>query len=361
MAMPRAKVPKIPEARAILKETLAGWWEDKAPRLGASLAYYTILALAPLVILVTPVAELLFGNDAQQEVVSEVAQMIGKQGADAVRDVLLQVRYKFRPGPAAKLFGLAVLLFGASGVFAELQDALDTIWEVTPKPGRAAVWSFVRQRLVSFAMVLGTGFLLIVSLLFSTLLARLREYADERLREYALLWTVLGGLISFGVITVLFAMIFKVLPDVKMPWRGVWIGAALTSVLFGVGRFLIGMYLGRASIGTAYGAAGSLVVLLVWIYYSSQILYLGAEFTKAYTRRAGARAVPTEDAVPVTEEARAQQGITHQAVVEAVAQVVEEKAHEQEAAGAGPATPSAALEAIDRDPDPTNPTRWRQE
>lgn len=313
---------------AVLKQTILGAIEDKASRLGAALAYYSILALAPLVILVTPIAEQLFGSAAQQDVVGQMQQLIGPQGTRAVQEVLVQVHYQFRPGPVAKILGTVVLLFGASGVFAELQDALDTIWEVAPKPGKAALFSYLRQRFISFAMVLGSGFLLIVSLLLSAALSALQNYADARFQGLVWVWSILGAGVSFAITAFLFGMIFKVLPDVTVPWSGVWAGAVVTAGLFALGRFLIGSYLGRASIGTSYGAAGSLVVVLVWVYYSSQILYLGAEFTKAYTRRTGQRAVPNDIAVPVTEEARAQQGITHKDVVEAVKQVIEQKADE---------------------------------
>ena len=316
----------------VTKETVLGSVEDKAPRLGAALAYYAVLALAPLIILVTPVAESLFGSNAHEQVAIEMASLLGPQGTQAVRQALVDVQVKIRPGPIARILSVAVLLFGASGVFAELQDALDTIWEVAPKPPKAAVLGYIRQRFVSFAMVLGTGFLLIVSLLFSAALTYLQKYAGAHFGGLVWLWTGLGAALSFAVTTFLFGMIFRVLPDVKVPWRGVWVGAVLTSVLFSLGRFLIGTYLGKASIGTTYGAAGSVVVLLVWIYYSSQILYLGAEFTKAYTRRRGEKAKPTEIAVPVTAEARAQQGIPKKEVVEAVKRVVEERQQEEDRA-----------------------------
>lgn len=320
----------------MLWQTVADWWEDKAPRLGAALAYYTILALAPVVILVTPVARLLFrrkGSDAQADVVGEMAALVGTSGATALASVLGDAQVLTAANPAARAVTILVLLFGASAVFAELQDALDTIWEVAPKPGRTAVWSFVRTRLLSFAMVLGVGFLLVVSLILSAGLGVLREYADERFAPLAWLWTALDTGVSFLLITVLFAMIFKVLPDVNLQWRDVWIGAAITSALFAIGRALIGAYIGRASVGVGYGAAAqSIVVLLVWVYYSAQILLLGAEFTKVYSKRAGSKVTPTEDAVPITDEARAQQGIAKKDVVEAVKEVVEKKEAEQEGA-----------------------------
>ena len=317
----------------MLWQTLLDWWEDKAPRLGAALAYYTVLALAPVVILFTPVAGRLFGQDAteaREELVGEMAKLVGSEGEAAVRAVLTNAQLKAAQNPAARIITFIVLLVGASGVFAELQDALDTIWEVTPKPGRAAVWSFVRQRLLSFAMVLGIGFLLVVSLLLSAGLSALEEYAQGGARkDEALLWRVLEQSASFVLITLLFAMIFKILPDVNLQWRDVWIGAMITSLLFGVGRWLIGEYLGRSTVGAGYGAAGSLVVLLVWVYYSAQILLLGAEFTKVYSKRSGSKVTPTEDAVPVTDEARAQAGITKKEVVEAVKEVVEKKEEEK--------------------------------
>src|SRR5688572_9627634 len=280
----------------IFKQTALDWWEDKAPRLGAALAYYTVLALAPVVILFTPVASRLFGQnptEARKEIVGEMEKLVGKKGEEAVRAVLLSAQTQAANNPAARVITFIVLLVGASGVFVELQDALDTIWEVTPKPGRAAVWSFVRQRLLSFAMVLGIGFLLVVSLLLSAALTAVEEYArGGPQQEEALVRRVVEQVVSFVLITLLFAMIFKILPDVNLQWRDVWIGAMITSLLFGVGRWLIGAYLGRASISAGYGAAGSLVVLLVWIYYSAPTLLLGAEFTEVYSKRSGSQVTP---------------------------------------------------------------------
>jgi membrane protein len=316
---------------AVLKETATEWWNDKASRLGASLAYYTILSLAPLLVLVTPVVGWMFGRDrARQQVIDQVAQLLGREAGVAV-DALIGMSGLNRPSPLATLLSVGVLLFAASGVFAELQDAMDTIWEVTPRPGnRAALLSLLRQRFLSFAMVIGIGFLLLVSLVISATLSSLRVYAEEHVRIAAGVWTAAHGIVSFGVITVLFALVFKVLPDVKIRLRDVWLGAALTSALFTAGRYLIGKYIGRAALWQSYGqGARSLVALLVWVYYSAQILYFGAEFTKTYTKRLGAGAALTEAAVPVTDEARAEQGITKPEVVEATAQVVERKRREE--------------------------------
>jgi membrane protein len=317
----------------MLWQTVDDWWEDKAPRLGAAIAFYTILSLTPVLILFTPVARLLFRQQAPDnpaKVAGEMEALVGHAGAKALATVLSDAQMQAATNPVTRVISIVVLLFGASAVFAELQDALDTIWEVVPKPGRAAVWSFIRTRLLSFAMVLGVGFLLVVSLVLSAGLGVVREYADERFAKLAWLWTGVEAGASLVLIAVLFAMIFKVLPDVNLQWRDVWIGAAITSALFAVGRMLIGAYLGRATVGAGYGAtAQSLVVLLVWVYYSAQILMLGAEFTKVYSRRSGSKVTPTEDAVPITNEALAQQGITKKEVVEAVTEVVEKKEAEK--------------------------------
>lgn len=313
----------------LLKETVAEWWQDKAPRLGAALAFYTALSLAPLLILVAPAAGAVFGPefDARQQIAAQFSQLFGADAGGAIHAVLEASQGPQRPGALATALSIGVLLFAASGVFAELQDALDTIWEVAPKPtNKAALISLLRQRFLSFAMVLCIGFLLLVSLLFSAALSALRDYAAPRVTDVAVAWTVANNVVSFVVITLLFAMMFKVLPDVKIRWRDVWLGAALTSGMFTLGRFLIGEYIGRTTLWSSYGAGKSLVVLLVWIYYSAQILFLGAEFTRAYVRRLGAPVELTEGAVPVTEEERAQQGIPHQEVVEAVAEVVQRKA-----------------------------------
>jgi membrane protein len=201
-----------------------------------------------------------------------------------------------------------MLLFGATALFGQLQDALNTVWEVQPKPGRG-LWGIIRDRLLSLTMVMGTAFLLLVSLVVSAALAALGSLMGDW--QGSVIGHVVNGAVSLVVITLLFAMIFRFLPDARVAWRDVWLGAAITAVLFLIGKFAIGLYLGKASIGSTYGAAGSLAVLLVWIYYSSQIFLYGAEFTKSYADHYGSRIVPTPNAEPVTEEARAEQGIPH--------------------------------------------------
>ncbi|MCA1993844.1 MAG: YihY/virulence factor BrkB family protein, partial [Coleofasciculus sp. S288] len=212
-------------------------------------------------------------------------------------------------GGIASLISIVVLLFGASGVFAQLQDALNTVWEVQTKPGRG-ITTFLRKRVLSFSMVLGIGFLVMVSLLLSAALAGLSAYLSHLIPGVDWLWQILNFVLSFAIITLLFAMIYRFLPDVKIAWSDVWIGAIITALLFEIGKFLLGLYLGRGTFGSTYGAAGSLVIVLVWVYYSAQILFFGAEFTQVYAKHYGSRIVPDENAEPIPEEARAKQGMT---------------------------------------------------
>jgi membrane protein len=301
----------VRDFRSIFMQTVAGWWEIKAPRLGAALAYYTILSLAPMIIIATPLIALAFDyNRATTGIVSQFEQLVGRDGAEAVRAILSN-QQKFPPTRLTTYLGIGVLVFGATGVFAQLQDALNTVWGVVPAPGfgKHALLSFLRQRFISFAMVLGICFLLLVSLVLSAGLSLLQNVVEKRYEIVALTWTVAHGAISVVIVTVLFAMIYKVLPDAKVHWHDVGVGAVLTSVLFTLGKYVIGLYLGNASIGRAYGGAGSVVVLLVWVYYSAQLVFLGAEFTHQYAKVRGSRVVPAEHAVAVTAEARAQQGI----------------------------------------------------
>jgi membrane protein len=207
------------------------------------------------------------------------------------------------------IVGLGALLLGAAGVFGQLQDALNTIWEVKPKPGRG-MWGYVRDRFLSLAMVLGTGFLLLVSMALTTFLSALSGSLAERLPVSVVVLHGLNFIVSLAVISVLFAMIFKFLPDVKVPFRKVWVGAIGTALLFTAGKYLLALYLGRASTTSSYGAAGSVIIVLMWVYYASVILFFGAEFTQVYTRQTGAQVVPSEYAIPVTQQERAQQGLS---------------------------------------------------
>ncbi|HEY7119390.1 MAG TPA: YihY/virulence factor BrkB family protein [Tepidisphaeraceae bacterium] len=321
----------VREYARISKLTLAGWWEIKAPRLGAALAYYTVLSLAPTVMLATPLIGLVFHDPSKATagIVDQFRGLVGEEGARAV-EAVLSFRPAYPPTRVTTYLGIAVLIFGATGVFAQLQESLNTVWGVVPAPGfgRHAVLSFLRQRFISFAMVLGICFLLLVSLVLSAGLTVVRNVIDQRYQTLAITWSVAHLAVFFVIITVLFAMMYKILPDAKVPWRDVWVGSVLTAMLFTLGKWLIGLYLGNASIGRAYGGAGSIVVLLVWVYYSAQIVFLGAEFTYAYHKVRGDRVPAADHAVPVTAEARAEQGIPDPAQVKAT---VEYLKHEEPA------------------------------
>ncbi len=312
----------------LLRETIDGWWEDKAPRFGAALAYYSVLSLAPLLVLTTPLANWLFGAKlARGELVAQFERLIGHDGAEVVAMLIAAAAQRPAPTFATRIAGGAVVLFAASGVFAQLQDALDTIWEVAPRPGKSVFFAFIRKRFLSFAMVLAIAFLLLVSLVISTTFELVQHYVDMRIHGLVYLWMAANAVVSFLVITLLFAMVYKILPDATIAWRDVWIGAMITSALFSAGKYLIGLYLGHSTFGAYYGAAGSLVVFLVWVYYSSQILLLGAEFTHAYARLRGQRIRPEPIAVPVTEDARAQQGIPHKETIERAVRDNDTRAH----------------------------------
>jgi membrane protein len=291
----------------LLRQTFADWSEDKAPELGAALAFYTALSIAPLLVILLGVAAFFLGDDAATgQLMSEMASMVGEEGAGAIDDMIKSAN-KPTEGAIATTLSVITLLFGASGVFGQLQSSMNTIWEVQPKPGRG-LWGFIRDRFLSITMVLGLAFLLLVSMIISAGLAAMGQVFHE-LPE-SLRWLAQGFHLSVSIIvlTLLFAMMFKYLPDVKIGWRDVILGAFMTAVLFTIGKFAIGMYLGHSSMASSYGVAGSFVVLLVWVYYSAQILFFGAEFTQVYANKFGSRIVPSENAVPVTEEARARQG-----------------------------------------------------
>lgn len=291
----------------LLKQTFADWNEDKAPQLGASLAFYTALSIAPLLVILLGVAAFFFGDDAAGgQIVDELRSLVGDEGGKAIEQMIASAN-KPTTGAIATVLSLITLLFGASGVFGQLQSALNTIWEVKPKPGRG-VWGFLRDRFLSFAMVMGMAFLLVVSLVITAALAAVSNLWSGLAESAAWLAQGLNLCVSLGLLTVLFAMTFKLLPDVKMAWSDVWLGGFITAVLFVIGKFAIGLYLGHSSMASSYGVAGSFVVLLVWVYYSAQILFFGAELTQVYANKFGSRIVPDDHAEPLTESERAQQG-----------------------------------------------------
>lgn len=295
------------DAWRLLRQTYDDWVEDKAPELGAALAFYTALSMAPLLVLTLAIVAYFFGDEAASgQLDRQVRGLVGEQGAEAVGDMIASAD-KPAQGVVAATLSFATLLFGASGVFGQLQSALNTIWEVQPKPGRG-VWGFIRDRFFSFTMVLGVAFLLLVSLFLTTALASLSELLPQLPESLEWVARIVNFLASLVVFVVLFAMMFKLLPDVKMAWSDVWLGAVVTAALFAVGKLAIGLYLSHSSMASSYGVAGSFVVLLVWVFYSAQILFFGAELTQVYANRYGSRIEPAENAVPITEEARAQQG-----------------------------------------------------
>jgi membrane protein len=288
------------EAWTIAKETALDWNEDDASRLAASLAFYTLLSLAPLLIIVVAVAGMVLGPEAARgQIAAELGSFVGREAAKGVQAVLASARSP-AGGTIGTIVGSVVLFVGASGVFGELQFALNQIWEVKAKPGRGIVGE-IRDRFFSFTMVLGVAFLLLVSLVLSAAVSAAGHLFAGALPGGELLWQLLSFLLSFGMVTVLFALIFKIVPDVEIRWSDVWAGAAMTALLFTVGKSLLGVYLGKASFNSSYGAAGSLVVLVVWVYYSAQILFLGAEFTQVQARRRGRPLKPTAKAIAVAE------------------------------------------------------------
>ncbi|MFL5512677.1 MAG: YihY/virulence factor BrkB family protein [Gemmatimonadales bacterium] len=259
------------------------------PRLGASLAYYTLFALAPILVVAIAIGGLAFGPEAVRgEIVGQIQGLIGREGAEAVQAMLEGAS---RPGSsiAATVVGIITFFLGATGAFLELQTALNAIWHVEPKSDGSYWRVLVMQRVISFGLVVAMGFLLLTSLLVSAALAAIHRYMGNAFPGMVVLWEALNVIVSLTVITLLFALIYKVLPDVKLSWRDVWVGGLVTAGLFSIGRLVIGLYLGTASVASTYGAAGSVIVILVWVYYSAQIILLGAEFTRAYVEEFGRR------------------------------------------------------------------------
>jgi membrane protein len=300
----------------MIRATFIAWNADKAPRLAAALAFYTMFTLAPLLILVIAIAGLAFGQAAARgQIIGQIQGLVGFASARAAEEFLRQVSTP-KSGIIATVFGLATLLLGVWWVFGELQDALNTIWEVAPRPERRML-DVLKVRLVSFTMMLGVGFLLLVSLIIGAALVAFSTFLVGQMPAFAAILALLNFAVSFGVITLLFALIYKIVPDVIIAWGDVWVGAAVTALLYTIGIYLIGVYLGTSSTASAYGAAGSLVIILIWIYYSAQILFLGAEFTKVYAKQYGSWNILAAIAVPATGAAIAQQGLPSVATVAA--------------------------------------------
>ncbi len=276
-------------ALSLAKQTLKEWQSDHVSVYAASLAYYTVFSLAPLLIIVIAVLNLASGflgqTFGQQELVDQLRGVFGNGVAEFIKTILSERQGDTSGDVVATVVGSGLLVVGATGVFVQLQNALNHIWNVEPDPGRGGIVRLLRSRLVSFALVVGMGVLLIVSLLATTLVNALSNSARTLLPGTDFVWSVTVEGVSFVVLALFFAVLFKVLPDAKLRWRDMWAGAAVTALLFVVGKALIGFYLSRSAVASSYGGAGSLVVLLLWVYYSAQIFLLGAEFTQVYAKR----------------------------------------------------------------------------
>jgi membrane protein len=267
----------------VLKTAITDWQQDKAPLLAAALAFYTLFSVAPLLLIVTVILSQIFGEQAVTgQLFQELQGFLGNDGAQLVQDMVIRAR-AYGSGVTASIVGIVTLVVGATGVFAQLKDALNTIWTVPPSktPGWLAT---IQERVLSFAMVLCIGFLLLVSLIINAALAAAQAWAGDLIPGPDAVVHMANSVVSLFVTAVLFALLFKYLPDVKVAWKNVWLGALVTASLFTVGKFLFGLYLGSGTIGTTYGAAGSVVIILLWAYYASMIFLLGAEFTQAHSR-----------------------------------------------------------------------------
>ena len=298
MASSRAKF--FPATISLLKETATEWSDDKAPQLGAALAYYTVFSLAPLILLLLAIVGVLFQKDpagAWTKMTQQMNLFLDQHALAVVQDIAQKAAQPGKGLPAT-VIGIALALFGASGVFGQLQDALNTIWGVKAKPGRG-LREFIRARFISFAMVAGVCFLLLVSLTIEAMLKALSQYWQWTFPGASTVAFTIYFAVDFFVIAFLFAAIFKFVPDAKIQWRDVWVGGVITAVFFLIGKWALGIYLASGAAASAYGAASSLITLLLWVYYSAQILLFGAEFTQVYSDRFGSRVVPSEFAVRV--------------------------------------------------------------
>jgi len=299
-AMKVRKHSRFSVVLTLFKNTFNEWLEDKAPQLGAALAYYTVFSLAPLVLLLLAVVGVIFRNDpatASNKITQQMSYFLDRSAVDVVQQIAQQAAEPTK-SILASAIGIALALFGASGVFAQLQDALNTIWGLKAKPG-AGIWGFIRVRFLSFGMVAGVCFLLLVSLTVESVLQAFFHDLQRMFPGGGFVALTSYFVFDFVIVATLFAMIFRFLPDAKIRWRDVWIGAALTAIFFLIGKWALGLYLGSGAAGSAYGAASSLITLLLWVYYSAQILLFGAEFTQVYTNQFGSRIEPAEYAVRV--------------------------------------------------------------
>lgn len=276
---------------SLARRSVQSWLDDYAPSMGAAIAFYTVFSLAPLVMIVIGIAGFFWGEDAVRgELLRQIGGMVGENGAAAIEGVIRSGAEESDQGAAAGLISAGVLLVGATTVFAELQRALDRIWEVPVQEKQSGIWNLLRARLLSLGLVLSLAFLLLVSLLVSTLLSALGGWVGGLMPAWEWVLQGLNILVSLGILTLLFAMIFRFMPQADVAWKDVWTGGCVTAVMFELGKFLIGLYLGKVSVASSYAAAGSLVVVLIWVYYAAQVFLLGAEFTWVYANEYGSRA-----------------------------------------------------------------------
>lgn len=279
----------------LLRETYKGWKENNASQLAASLSYYTAVSISPLLVLLVTIVGWFYGlNSAQMELIAGLRGMVGPEAAE-VAEAVIESADQPDVATSAGVISFLVLLWGASNVFVQLQNSLNTIWGVELKPSAGFI-ATIKERFLSFGMILVIGFLLLVSLILSAVLSALGGTVRDFLPGMDILWEIVNFVVSFGVTTLLFALIYKVLPDAEIGWREVWIGATVTALLFTIGKWLLGIYFGYSSTSSAYGAAGSLMVMLIWIYYSAQIFFFGAEYTQVYASTYGKGVIPDEKA-----------------------------------------------------------------
>lgn len=284
----------------LLKETFTEWTNDKSSRLAAALAYYTVFSMAPLLILVVAIAGFFFDQAAAREaILTQVRELVGQNGAEFVQSALENSnRPGQNSGAIATVISIALLLVGATGVFTQLQESLNQIWNVEAKPDEG-LWGMIRKRVLSFGMIVVIGFILLVSLAVSAAVAGFSSYLNGLIPGLDTLVRIINFVLSFGLTTLLFALIYRFLPDVQISWKDVWFGSAITALLFTIGKWLIGIYLANSGFSSTYGAAGSVVIVLAWVFYSAQILFFGAEFTEVYARRFGSQIVPDRHAVRI--------------------------------------------------------------
>ncbi|MDM9379768.1 YihY/virulence factor BrkB family protein [Chlorogloeopsis sp. ULAP01] len=286
----------------LLKEIASEWQFNEVSLLASSLAYFTVFSLAPLMVIIIMIVGTIYGESAAKEqLISQLSGLVGEEGAELIATAIANFRADATGGTFRLLFNLGFLIFGATGVFTQIQDALDRIWEVKADPKRHLL-HFIRKRLLSFAMVLVIALLLLLSFIGNTILIALVNFLNELVPGFGYLWQIISFLVSFGTTTLIFVLMYTILPDVEIAWRDTVVGAAITALLFLAGQFFFRLFLSQTNFGSAYGVAGSFVIIITWIFYAAHILFLGAEFTKVYAKQRGSPIVPSDYAVHISHE-----------------------------------------------------------